>query len=375
MSDHQLKRPCKRSDRPSHTYKSNLISEEGFGKVYHKTETLIFDSCYFDESGMNFIKAYPSLKSLVVRKSAGSFEVRELYQARCLVELSIIGDSELPNLDLHTLGGIEFCEKLTKLTLGCVPISDLSLLNGMNIRALHLVGLEECSLPEDLPVIVSLIVINCGIKRVPYYSSLKTLDCSGNCVKSLRRYSGSKLEELNARDNKLRRLPDLPSAMKIDVSGNQIRSLVSKDPEFVSVARFLCVSYNHLVTLEGLENYPYLSGLLACNNQIEDISALHDDHNMDGIQRLDLSRNLISEIPPIKATRTSMWNFSNNCIKDIRPLVSNFGGRTSRKVNLCQNLLSSKSLKIIISCPRLRSNIILSQDQRERIKIYQEKHK
>jgi uncharacterized repeat protein (TIGR01451 family) len=149
------------------------------------------------------------------------------------------------------------CMKGDQLDINCTSIKNVELLNLNSKKISDLSGIQ-------------------------YFTSLKSLYCGDNLLKTLPPLSGTKLELLNCNSNLLVALPPLPTTL----------------------CSLEC-SYNKLTYLQPLN--PCTVGLMCSNNEITSLPEIPS-----GMQMLIFDNNKITCLPPLPETTLYMFGASNN---------------------------------------------------------------
>ena len=220
-------------------------------------------------------------QKLFLQDNKLKFEKFPLSEAK-LIELNLDGNlmTSLPTLLPSTL------TTLTANMNKIVQVNIKSLQSLVNLRKLSLMGNQ---LSKFLPL-----VILSGSNQTQMLSKLQTLDLTENILTEVPEGLPSTLEVLKLSDNKINRLNIdslryLPQLKKVYLDGNLIKAVPNKFFNFHTQIQTLDLSNNLL------EEIPYnlpinLNNLKLRNNSIKWI--LNSQHNKTGLEALKRLRNL-----------------------------------------------------------------------------------
>ncbi len=291
-------------------------------------------------------------------------------EANRLTSLAGISFSpDLVNLDvsqnrLSSLTGVENCPLLGSLNASGNCLKSLGAVAGL--ENLHWLSLSGCGLTSlaDLPTMLPLDSLDVSCNRlitladIGYTPSLRNLEAKFNRLQTLDTGPRPMLGYLGLSSNGLTSLATLnganaPRLYMIDVSFNQLVSLqgVENVPSLTTLAaranqitslaalsknpllNWLDVSSNQLSSFEDLPPNPPISWLTASRNHIASLHGLAAAANLY-LSRLDVSRNLLTSVAEVAAAdQLYRLDVSNNQITDIAPLV----GRHWQEMGIANN--------------------------------------
>ena len=214
-----------------------------------------------------------------------TLESNRLTSLAGMAEFQGLSAMDISQNRLSSLTGVEHCPALASLNASGNCLRSLGALAGAD--KLLWLSLAACGLNSlaDFP-------------RMP---QLLYLDVSCNLLASLAEMGDTPaLQNLEARFNQLQVLDTgfRPMLTYLGLSSNGLVSLSTLNGANAPYLGTIDVSFNHLMSLQGIENVPSLGAITARANQINSLAALSQN---PGVHLLDVSSNhLISfdDLPP-----------------------------------------------------------------------------
>lgn len=277
------------------TYNGNC-KDPSFIAGLSSLKTLDVDGLDFNQGNANEIfKDHPKMYSITLIGCTMS-------NMNWLSSVPSIYELKINKGNISDISAIKYCKNLTSLELPNNNISDINILNNksqiisLDFTNNHISDASPCGSIKDLN---SLKLGNNNISDIGFLKNLlkiKTLDLGSNKIKDISSLdinnqlwwvalNNNSISDISCFNNNFSKLQYL------NISTNSITSI--EPLTSCNDIRQLVIAGNKIQSLKGLENHDKLETLAACNNQINDISALGSSLNK--MQKLDLAYNQIND--------------------------------------------------------------------------------
>ena len=285
---------------------------------------------YTATSILQLYAEHNQLESLAVISQLGGLQVLSVgaNRLRSLADAPFspdVRDLDVSQNQLSSLAGVENYPNLLRLNAAGNCLQSLGVLAGLGrLYWMSLAGNGLASL-ADFP-------------RMP---GLQSLDLSCNQLTTLADMGDTPLlANLEARFNQLQALDPgfRPTLGYFGVSSNGLTSLASLNGANTPYLFMIDASFNHLRSLQGVENMPSLTAIAARGNQIESLAALSQNPQLNW---LDVSSNQLTAFDNLPSNPPLAWlNASRNQIASLQGLAAAANIYLTR-LDVSHNLLTS----------------------------------